>query len=105
RVRAAARARHAHALGARADAADALRAPVVARAGLVDRPRRAVRSSCSTISRIYFNARAAGGRWPRRPRAFSPPNASRSCTSNLVEGGRRRADIKSRTGWVSFDLP
>ena len=24
---------------------------------------------------------------------------------HLVEGGRRRADIKSRTGWVSFDLP
>ena len=24
---------------------------------------------------------------------------------HLVEGGRRRADIKSPTGWVSFDLP
>ena len=24
---------------------------------------------------------------------------------HLVEGGRRRADVKSRTGWVSFDLP
>ncbi|HUK65048.1 MAG TPA: hypothetical protein VLV15_17050 [Dongiaceae bacterium] len=24
---------------------------------------------------------------------------------HLTEGGRRRADIKSRAGWVPFDLP
>jgi hypothetical protein len=24
---------------------------------------------------------------------------------HLVEGGRRRADVKGRTGWVQIDLP
>ena len=24
---------------------------------------------------------------------------------HLVEGGRRRADVKGRTGWMQFDLP
>src|SRR5262245_42398157 len=24
---------------------------------------------------------------------------------HLVEGGRRRADVKARTGWVQIDLP
>jgi hypothetical protein len=24
---------------------------------------------------------------------------------HLVEGGRRRADVKGRAGWTSFDLP